>query len=141
MTPEDLENMDDAGKSSLYKTLRNIFKDVHSRFIYRKDIEVWDQLDHWETYEQIPDEGDIIGDCDCFAMACRKQCRALNIPTRLVYCLVKINGDWRGHLVLECVGFIFDCNRLDIVVTDDLPYRWISISGYEKGDSWHSLLK
>lgn len=140
MLPKELEQLTIEEKSKLKKTLRAIFYNVHSRFVYRRDIDLWDQLDHWETYEQIPDEGPIVGDCDCFAMACRKQCKAKNIPSRLVFCMVNIGDIWKGHLVLECAGFIFDCNSLDIVTSNDLFYRWVSISGYEKGDSWYSLV-
>lgn len=120
--------------------LENIFKQVKERFIYKKDIEVWDTIEHWESYKEIPDEGYIVGDCDCFALACRKECRKLNIPSRLVFCKVNINNLWLGHLVLESCGFIFDCNKNDVVSKNQLSYKWVSISGYASGDPWHSLL-
>ena len=120
--------------------LKNIFKKIKNRFIYKKDIEVWDTMEHWESYKEIPEEGLIVGDCDCFALACRKECRKLNVPSRLVFCKVNVNGLWLGHLVLESFGFIFDCNRNDIISKQKLLYKWVSISGYESGDPWHSLI-
>ena len=125
----------------LLKKLRIIFFNVKSRFVYKKDIEVWDRLEYWEAEKQIPDKGLINGDCDCFALACRKECRKQNIPSRLVFCRVNVNKKWLGHLVLESIGYILDNISSDVIERDLLPYKWVSISGYEKGDSWYSLLE
>ncbi len=60
---------------NLLKHLQDIHKDIKSRFQYVPDIERWDQAEHWERYDEIPEEGPIRGDCDCFALACRRECR------------------------------------------------------------------
>lgn len=117
------------------KLLDKIHHSIKKRFVYRRDYELWDKVEHWERYDQIPNTGIIHGDCDCFALACRKECRKLGIRSRLVYCKV---GD-TGHLVLESDGWILD-NRYDQVVANTfLNYNWISISGYDRGDDWYII--
>ena len=123
-----------------YEQLYPIFRDIHRRFIYTPDEVVWNKEEHWENESQIPDEGPIYGDCDCFALACRKECRKLGIPSRLVFCAVEVRGDYVGHLVLESDGWILCNNQYDVMMSQDLNYLWLWISGYEKGDDWHVIL-
>lgn len=123
----------------LFDTLQDIFYNTKKRFKYTSDKVRWNMSEHWENYDQIPDTGYIYGDCDCFALACRKECRKLDIPSRLVFCKIKIEGKWVYHLVLECIGWVFDNNQYEIRSNQDLPYTWISMSGYERGDSWSKI--
>jgi len=122
-----------------FEEIEKIHRNIKSRFIYQSDIEVWGTLEHWERYDQIPDDGDIIGDCDCFALACRKECRKLDIPSRLVHVITETN---EGHLVLAVDEWILD-NRMGKVVTKqylDSMYLWIGISSYQKGGPWRKIL-
>lgn len=137
MLPEDLDKLTKEERIDLYDKLTIVFKKTLNRFKYVPDIVLWDVLDHWETYKQIPDSGIIEGDCDCFALACRKECHFLNIPSRLLFCTVFMNNRRSGHLVLECAGFILDCRQKEVVVNNQLTdYLWVSISGYNTGDPW-----
>ena len=60
--------------------------------------------------------------------------------SRLVFCKTELG---EGHLVLEVHGSILD-NRMTRVVTNTYlehkGYTFISISGYEPGDSWRELI-
>ncbi len=123
----------------LYTALSEIHANVKRRFIYKSDMDIWGKSEHWESYDQIPDDGLIEGDCDCFTMACRKECRKLNIPSRLIHCLTE---NKIGHLVLSVDKWILD-NRQDFVVKKenlDDYYSWIRASGYERGDKWHDII-
>jgi predicted transglutaminase-like cysteine proteinase len=123
----------------LYDALVGIHGNVKRRFIYKSDISLWKVPEHWENYDQIPDVGTIVGDCDCFAMACRKECRKLNIPSRLIHCLTE---DKVGHLVLSVDKWILDNRQKCPVEKTDLDdvYCWIKVSGYERGDKWHDIV-
>ena len=110
--------------------LDNIFQLVMSRFEYTADLR-----EHWASSDELDDET-LRDDCDGFALACRKICREMGIESRLVYCKTETGG---GHLVLEHEGWILD-NRQDRVKSRSmLPYTWISMSGYNKGDPWHKI--
>jgi predicted transglutaminase-like cysteine proteinase len=113
--------------------LNSIHASVKGGFEYRTDLEQYADVEHWV----IPDDVEnVTGDCEDFALACRKLCRREGIPSRLVHCLTETG---EGHLVLECAGYILD-NRYDWVKTNtSLDYQWIKISGYEAGDDWHDL--
>ena len=122
----------------ILKEIKKIHHDILSRFEYMSDIKIWGVDEHWERYDEIPEEGPIVGDCDCFAMACRRECRKLDIPSRLVYVLTEKGG---GHLVLSVDKWILD-NRYTKVITKeslDGVYVWIRISAFKKGDPWHMI--
>lgn len=125
--------------TKLYNILSTIHHSVYSRFKYVSDIKLWNKREHWEKYNEIPTEGIIEGDCDCFALACRRECRKLNIPSRLVYCTVLRSGKERGHLVLESGGWILDNNHNQVMSNNQLDYTWKKISGFEIGDPWHNI--
>jgi predicted transglutaminase-like cysteine proteinase len=119
--------------------LDEIFSKTIRRFRYVKDIELWHKREHWESPEEIPDEGLLYGDCDCFALACRKECRKQNIQSRLVLCGVYNGSKLTGHLVLEVQGWILCCRQIEVMPNVELEYEWISISGYKKGDPWRYI--
>lgn len=124
-------------EDNLINYLVKIHRDIKGRFVYVSDIERWGENEHWERYDQIPEEGEIRGDCDCFALACRRECRKLGIPSRLVHVLTETR---EGHLVLSVDKYILDNRQQRVVLAQDLSrYEWIRISGYEKGDPWHMV--
>ncbi len=82
----------------------------------------------------------IVGDCEDFALACRKLCRDANIPTRLVICYTE---EGEGHCVLESSGWILDNRYTRVMSRDKLEkqgYKWLAISGFESGDDWHRIV-
>ena len=114
---------------SIVKELQEIFDEVYNgNFTYTSE-----DREHWASEEDLV--GSIKDDCDGGALYCRKKCRERGIKSRLVYC--KYRG--QGHLVLEVKGWILDNRQSRVVQQQKLPYEWISISGYEKGDDWRKL--
>jgi predicted transglutaminase-like cysteine proteinase len=118
----------------LIAKLSGIHASVKGGFGYRTDLEQYNDVEHWV----IPDDVEnVTGDCEDFALACRKVCRREGIPSRLVYCLTETG---EAHLVLECAGYILD-NRYDCIKTNtSLDYQWLKISGYKAGEDWRNLL-
>ena len=118
--------------------IKKIHRDIFTRFKYIPDKVLWGIDEHWEKEDEIPDTGVIKGDCDCFALACRKECRKLDIPSRLVHVITETE---EGHLVLSVEDWILDNRYTSIMRKRDLDelYKWIRISGYEKGDPWHMI--
>ena len=117
---------------NLFDVLSKIHKKIKKRFIYKPDEKL---QDYWPSDNEIPDYGKIFEDCDGFALACRKECKKENIKSRLVMCVVETG---EIHLVLEVQGWILD-NRQDKVVSKDYldsKYKWLTISGYSKNESW-----
>jgi predicted transglutaminase-like cysteine proteinase len=121
---------------NLLEQLDIIHNDIFSRFMYVPDIQRWGLSEHWERYDEIPEEGIIKGDCDCFALACRRECRKLDIQSRLVHVLTETN---EGHLILSVDEYILDNRREKVVLAKDLPYKWFRISGYETSDPWRLI--
>lgn len=117
--------------------LVRILESVQSRFQYQSDQKVWDTVEHWETFAEIPDTGPIIGDCDAHAMACRKLCREQYLKNRLVFCQVETGG---YHLVLESGGWILDNRYPEVKSAKELPYKWLRVSGFLPGDPWHHIV-
>jgi predicted transglutaminase-like cysteine proteinase len=121
--------------------LDQIHSEVFRKFKYEFDKDQYGMVEKWI----MPDEGfdgsqRIVGDCEDFALACRKLCRDRGITTsRLVVCMTETN---EGHCVLEVNGWILDNRRRHVVTRDELEqegYKWVAISGYESGDNWHKI--
>jgi len=118
--------------STLNKTHKRVFKN----FEYVTDQKQYNKLEHWVTPEDVDN---VVGDCEDFALACRKILRDENINSRLVFCVTE-QGE--GHLVLEANGWILDNRQRKVITRDKLQkqgYRWLKISGYEPGDPWYKL--
>lgn len=120
--------------------IADIHRKVLKNFTYKTDKKQYDTIEKWvEQPESYDGSQDVIGDCEDFALACRKLLRDLKIPSRLVYCLDETGA---GHLVLESKGFILD-NRQTRVVTNTFlkrkGYKFLKISGYEAGDPWYNI--
>lgn len=111
-----------------------VFKD----FEYEYDRDQYGTEEKWVMPESTFDgTTPIVGDCEDFALACRKLCRDAGIDdTRLVACLTE-SGE--GHCVLECEGWILDNRQRKLKSRDDLDYTWLAISGYHPGDDWHVI--
>lgn len=117
--------------------LNSIHQAALSHFQYQSEV-----TEHWMVPEEIRADlqryGIVVGDCDDFASYCVMQLRQKGIPARFVFCQCE-NGEY--HLVCESDGWILD-NRQPIVCRqDDLPYEWISISGFKSGQPWHRIVE
>lgn len=122
---------------SLYSILSEIHAETLDRFTYVGDKENYGMREHWPSPRQLPNPpAQFRGDCDDFALMCRKMLRYEDIPNRLVYCIVETGG---GHLVCEVEGWILDNRYGQVMRRDDMPYSWVSLSGYEEGDSWRII--
>jgi predicted transglutaminase-like cysteine proteinase len=123
------------------RDLQQIQDYVQWRFDYTSDIEQRGVPEHWVDASELESldsagRGTFKDDCDGHALACRYQCRKLQIPNRLVFCQTE-TGEY--HLVLEVEGWILDNRRRWVIDRGHCEYKWISISGYEKGDPWHEV--
>lgn len=151
MKPEDFAKLTEEENKKMRKQLDKIFWHMIKRFKPETDRVKWGKCDHWEKPDEIPESGPLVGDCDMFALACRKLLRRIGYPNRLVFCVAKkpptignLAGiqQYQGHLVCEVNGWIFDNygNQAGVIANNMLMYEWVMISGYEKGDPWHKLL-
>ena len=125
--------------------LQKILNKVHHLFDYEYDLEQFGG-EYWMDGEEIlaaldKGRGGFKGDCDDFALACRKLCRDADIDSRLVFCNMRPGDRHSGHLVLEVDGWILSNTHKWLISRDDLGWEWVSISGYEKGDPWHNVRK
>jgi len=117
----------------LKATLDDIFQDVTGRFTYVPDQFQFGEIEYWMEPELL--DGDFSGDCDDFALACRKLVRKAGLPSRLVFCQIE-TGEY--HLVLESEGWILDNRQKFVVSNAKLRGRseWISMSGFNAGGPW-----
>lgn len=121
-------------------TVDQIHKLVFSNFTYKTDKKQYGELEYWvQPDDSYTGHETIVGDCEDFALACRKLCDDNCYASRLVFCKTELD---EGHLVLEVDGFILD-NRMTKVVTNTYlkrkGYKFLSISGYKPGDPWRKV--
>lgn len=124
--------------ASTVDRLKAIHRRVFDDFEYIHDIEKWKVPDYWLSKQDILAMsilGKWKGDCDDMALIVRHFARLDDIPNRLVFCWVpEANG---YHLGLEHEGWFSDCRYPHLMRRDDVPYEWISLSGFQAGDKWH----
>ena len=120
--------------------LRRTFRLVKNNFIFTEDYgeENWKMPPvGYDGRQRIRD------DCDGFCLACRILLRKANIPNRLVYCEIREQRKWYGHLVVEADGWILD-NLQNRVISNTsiylVNYNWLRISGYDPGAAWHEIV-
>lgn len=124
------------------RKLAQVFAAAQASFRHCSDTTAYHASEYWvapaEIRAQIDSQGFILGDCDDFASLCVTLARKLQMPARFVLCLTETD---ESHLVCEVDGWILD-NRQDTVrARDDLRYVWLAISGYNKGEPWHSIVE
>lgn len=121
----------------LASKLSYIHRSVFGNFEYKTDKEKHGKPEKWEMIpESFTPNSKLVGDCEEFAMACRKLCRDENIESRLVVCWTEED---EGHLVVECDGYVLDNRYPKLMTKDSLEregYRWYAISGFNSGDPW-----
>lgn len=125
----------------LEKKLNEIHRLVFDNFTYKTDKKQYGVIEHWVQPDDSYDGTQkLVGDCEDFALHCRKLCRDANLKTRLVFCKDETG---EGHLVLECDGLILDNRQRSVVTNTRLMkkgYEFISMSGYEPGEPWKEIL-
>jgi len=117
-------------------TIDAIHKRVLKNFEYVTDKKQYGKIEKWVTPEDVDN---VTGDCEDFALACRKLLRETDLPSRLVFCLDETG---EGHAVLESGGWILDNRQRKVLSKQKLEkigYRFVLISGFEPGDPWHKL--
>jgi predicted transglutaminase-like cysteine proteinase len=122
------------------RALKRIHRAVFDAFTYVPDPVKWKSPDYWVSKQDILSmsvAGRYEGDCDDFALIVRHECRLADLPNRLVFCWVPQAAGY--HLVLESDGWTSDCNHPHLTERDVIPYEWISMSGFERGDPWHYI--
>jgi len=116
------------------------FYNVLNRFIYTPDTEAWGNAEYWASPKEMAAHADadgfVHGDCDDFAILCRDELKKFGLRSRLVFCSVETGG---FHLVCEIEGWVLDNRHKFVMSRDELPYKWISISGYVGGEPWHLI--
>lgn len=128
------------------KLLKRIFETAIYSFDYITDQEQFGKIEHWNC-PVLDGRGRIQGDCEDFALYCRKLCREAEFKTELVYCLIEPptfgNGP-RGHMVLHIEGQIMDNRRMFLTTVSKLKgqgYEFIAMSGQLPGDPWHYIIE
>jgi len=121
------------------KLLKDLHRMMFKEFDYETDMEKYGHEEYWDIIPEEFKAGDkFSGDCENFALACRKVVRGAGFESRLIFCTLK----GQGHCVLEVDGYIFD-NRFETLSTKNFlekkGYKWIAISGFKAGDKWHKL--
>jgi predicted transglutaminase-like cysteine proteinase len=123
--------------SKLKSTLESIHDKVFESFRYVTDAMQYGLEEKWSVPPEFSERMIFKGDCDDFAMMCRKLCREAGIDnSRLLVCYTE-NGE--GHLVLEVEGYVLDNRSRKLETKDTLTnkdYKWVAISGYNPGDQW-----
>jgi len=118
--------------------IADIFFKTKAVFRYTTDKSRYGEREKWITPQlELGFKIEIIGDCEDFALACRFECRKHGIESRLVLCFTETK---EMHCVLESDGMILDNRMKTVMSIDDLPYRWLAMSGYEKGDKWTMIV-
>lgn len=132
---------------SIVNQLEDIVFSTHVRFEYERDLVRWKTPEYWISRL----DGDLRvgkwkGDCEDFALICRAECRALDvpIPTRLVFIECPVNEyfpEGGYHLVAEHEGWLMDVNSKYLISRDaaarQFGYKYLGMSGYNPGDPWH----
>ncbi|MDD2721615.1 MAG: transglutaminase-like cysteine peptidase [Gallionella sp.] len=125
----------------LSANIESAFRNVHERFHYVSDQKKWGRSEYWagpkESIAAADTDGIITGDCEDFALLCREELNKLGVPNRLALCAIP-SGEF--HIVCETNGWILDCRYKSVMTANELPYRWISISGYEAGEPWREIV-
>jgi predicted transglutaminase-like cysteine proteinase len=126
--------------SNLKEQLSDIHKKVFESFKYVTDKKQYGQEEKWSVPPEFKEGMTFRGDCDDFAMMCRKLVREAGIEeSRLLVCYDETG---EGHLVLEVKGYVLDNRSRKLETKDSLTktgYKWVAISGYNPGDQWYGV--
>ncbi|MFC4699350.1 transglutaminase-like cysteine peptidase [Glaciecola siphonariae] len=79
----------------------------------------------------------LVGDCEDFALACRKLCRDAEILHGQMVMCIDCGGSM--HCVFEVGGWILDCRQAQVMARDDLAYDWVAVRQFSGGGKWTAL--
>ena len=124
---------------NLWQKLTAIHSETLAQFEYVKDSDRYGVPEYWARPDESLDaDGKIRGDCEDFAMQCKRKCIEAGIDAddcRKIYCKTEIGG---AHCILEVKGWILDNRFREIVEQDSAKgYKFISIKVSE--DRWEYL--
>ena len=112
------------------------FSQVHGGFEYVPDEEQHGRREDWRLPE---DCGEVTGDCDDFAIACRELLQEQGHRPRLLFCKAETG---EGHLICVLGKMALD-NRMDspveILSLVERGYTLVSVSGTQPGDPWREI--
>jgi len=125
----------------LWADLRKVNKEVNKDIRYKVDTQLYDQDDYWTVIE-----GKGQGDCDDYALT--KIARLIKNTDwkrenlSIGICYVEDSkgrvGKGEGHAVAIALtdrgDFVLDNRHKDVVAYDKLPYRWVMMEDYSKGE-------
>ena len=115
-----------------------VFEKAMGGFRYVSDEDQFGELEDWRMPDGI-ESGDIVGDCDDFAIACRTLLKDRGHEPRLLFCKVRN----QGHLICVLGQIALDNRMRGITKIDTLAnrhaYQLVSISGVKPGDDWHAI--
>ena len=122
-----------------YDELCKLVTSIHERFTYISDIAQYGKAEHWESFNEIPDAGELHGDCEFFAQAVRKELHKMGESSRLAVC--GVNSNTINHAVCIYDNWVIDnIHRWPMIKRDLLNYKWFKISGYETGEAWREIV-
>lgn len=111
----------------LTATLQSVLDEALRGHEYVSDREQYQRSEYWV-------EG-LHGDCEDFALWCRRRLREYGIAAQLVHCITE-----RGehHLVCEVQGNILDNRSRWVKPRDQVDYVWIAMSGPD--GKWYKIV-
>lgn len=125
----------------LWKSLRKINKEVNKDIRYKVDTKLYDQVDYWTVVE-----GKGYGDCDDYALTkiarLIKETKWERENLSIGICYVEDArgrvGKGEGHAVTiartDRGDFVLDNRQKDVTAFDQLPYRWVMMENFAKGE-------
>ena len=126
--------------SAIKKHLKEVRKLVKSNFTYEFTEKQYAQEANFVLPEADYDGTQAItGDCEDFALHCRKLLNDRGVKSRLMQCTV----DGKEHVVLEASGIVIDSIQgvpsAHTTLAEKKKYIFTKVSGYEPGAPWHLL--
>jgi len=116
---------------------RKIHQQVKSHFIWTSDMENYGVPEHWRSYADEIEKGDVIrDDCDAFALTCAELLIRQDADKNdiyLIFCLTETGG---GHLICVYDGWVLDNRQRDIIAWDKLPYTFIKSMQLAEVGTW-----
>ena len=111
----------------MYDKLQAVLDDAHAGHAYVSDEEKHGLREHWEL--------GLEGDCEDFALWCRRELRdRYGIESDLVFCRTETGT---GHLVVSVDSWILDNRHRWVKRRDDLPYEWIKLG--KPNGTWYEI--
>lgn len=113
-------------------------KELFGNFTYVTDKEQFGVAEYWNVPEDLRE---FCGDCDDYALACRKALAEKGVTeTRLIICQCE-TGEW--HLVCGVGQYILDNRYKNVQTAYELKrigYKFYAVSGYKRGDEWKKVI-